>query len=131
MSSKINNIIEELKSLTLLEAAELVKQIEDVFNVDTSSVANTGVVMMSQGDENSQEDQKDEKTEFDVVLEAVPAAKKIAILKSVRAITELGLKEAKALVDDVPKAIKEGASKEEAESTKQQLEEAGAKVSIK
>nr|QCI08072.1 ribosomal protein L12 [Plumaria plumosa] len=131
MSEKISSIIEELKSLTLLEAAELVKQIEDVFDVDASSVASTGMVMMSSSGNDQANDEVVEKTEFDVLLEEVPAPKKIAVLKVVRSLTALGLKEAKELVESAPKLIKESTSKEDAEEIKQKLEEAGAKVSIK
>nr|ARW60286.1 ribosomal protein L12 [Laurencieae sp.] len=131
MSEKINNIIEELKSLTLLEAAELVKQIEEIFGVDTSAVANAGMVVMPTDSEVSSPKQEEEKTEFDVVLEEVPTPKKITILKVVRSLTSLGLKEAKALVESVPKTIKESTSKEDAEEIKSKLEEVGAKVTIK
>nr|YP_009398991.1 ribosomal protein L12 [Cliftonaea pectinata]ARW68107.1 ribosomal protein L12 [Cliftonaea pectinata] len=132
MSTKINNIIEELKSLTLLEAAELVKQIEEVFGVDASSVANPGMVMLSNDGSSAAADEAiEEKTEFDVILEDVPSAKKIAILKVVRSLTSLGLKEAKDLVESAPKSIKESISKEDAEQIKVKLEEVGAKVSIK
>nr|QCI08174.1 ribosomal protein L12 [Polyneura bonnemaisonii] len=131
MSDKINNIIEELKSLTLLEAAELVKQIEETFNVDASSVSNTGMLTMTTDIENEASNQVEEKTEFDIILEQVEASKKIPVLKVVRSLTSLGLKEAKDLVESVPKAIKENASKEEAQEIKAKLEEAGGKVSIK
>nr|QCI08766.1 ribosomal protein L12 [Sphondylothamnion multifidum] len=131
MSDKINNIIEELKSLTLLEAAELVKQIEDVFNVDASAVSSSGMLMMSPSGDNQVIEEVQEKTEFDVILEEVPTPKKIAILKVVRSLTSLGLKEAKELVESVPKSIKESTSKEDADEIKGKLEEAGAKVSIK
>nr|QCI07556.1 ribosomal protein L12 [Malaconema sp.] len=131
MSDKINNIIENLKSLTLLEAAELVKQIEEVFNVDASSIASSGTLMMSTDSGSDSSEQVEEKTEFDVVLEEVPSSNKIAILKVVRSITSLGLKEAKELVESTPKAVKEGTSKEDAEEIKSKLEDAGAKVSIK
>lgn len=131
MSTKINNIIEELKSLTLLEAAELVKQIEDTFNVDASSVSNTGMLAITTDTANDAANQVEEQTEFDIILEEVEATKKIPVLKVVRSLTSLGLKEAKDLVESVPKAIKENASKEEAQEIKAKLEEAGAKVSIK
>nr|YP_009257619.1 ribosomal protein L12 [Coeloseira compressa]ANH09702.1 ribosomal protein L12 [Coeloseira compressa] len=130
MTTKINNIIEELKSLTLLEAVELVKQIEETFEVDASSVGNSGMVMMPAASDVSDSTVVSEKTEFDVILEEFPAAKKIAILKVVRSITGLGLKEAKDLVESVPKALKEGVSKEEAEEIKSKLDEAGAKIVI-
>lgn len=130
MTTKINDIIEELKSLTLIEAAELVKQIEETFDVDASATQNAGMVMMPSGGELTA-NEIEEKTEFDVVLEEVPAPKKIAILKIVRSITALGLKEAKDLVESTPKLLKENTSKEDAEEMKIKLEEAGAKVSVK
>lgn len=126
MSEKIEKIIEELKSLTLLEASQLVKQIEETFGVDASSGG--GMVMMGSG---SSEAVTEEKTEFDLVLENVPADKKIAILKVVRSVTGLGLKEAKDLVESAPKTVKESLPKAEAEDIKKQLEEAGAKVVLK
>ena len=131
MSEKINNIIEELKSLTLLEAAELVKQIEEIFKVDTSSVANSKMVVMPTDTVTSSVGQIEEKTEFDVILEDVPVQQKIAILKVVRSLTSLGLKEAKELVESAPNPIKESISKEDAEEIKNKLEEVGAKVNIK
>nr|YP_010937753.1 ribosomal protein L12 [Palisada intermedia]WKW95731.1 ribosomal protein L12 [Palisada intermedia] len=131
MSEKINNIIEDLKSLTLLEAAELVKQIEKIFGVDTSAVAGAGMVVMPADSDNSSSKEEEEKTEFDVILEDVPAPKKITILKVVRSLTSLGLKEAKELVESVPRPIKESTSKEDAEEIKSKLEEVGAKVLIK
>nr|QVQ56830.1 ribosomal protein L12 [Erythrocystis saccata] len=131
MSDKINNIIEELKSLTLLEAADLVKQIEDAFGVDASVAASSGVVMMPTESSQLSAESEDEKTEFDVILEEVPVPKKITILKVVRSITALGLKEAKELVESTPKLIKESTSKEDAEEIRSKLEEVGAKVSIK
>lgn len=131
MVTKIQAIIEELKALTLLEAAELVKQIEDTFDVDASSSSGSGMLVMPPEGYNTSVPEADEKTEFDLVLEEVPAPKKIAILKIVRSLTGLGLKEAKDLVESAPKALKEGTSKEDAEEMKVKLEEAGAKVSIK
>nr|YP_009391323.1 ribosomal protein L12 [Dipterocladia arabiensis]ARW59467.1 ribosomal protein L12 [Dipterocladia arabiensis] len=132
MSDKINNIIQDLKSLSLLEAAELVKQIEETFNVDASSFANSAMVVApSDNTNNTLDESPEEQTEFDVVLEEVPAAKKIAILKVVRSLTSLGLKEAKAFVESTPQTIKESISKEDAEDIKGQLEQAGAKVSLK
>ena len=131
MTSKIENIIQDLKTLTLLEAAELVKEIEDVFGVD-ASVSNTGMVMMSPGvSSGTSETIEQEQTEFDVLLEAVPAPKKIAILKVVRSLTGLGLIEAKKLVESAPKVLKEAISKEDAEDIKDKLETAGATVVIK
>nr|YP_009488669.1 50S ribosomal protein L12 [Grateloupia filicina]AWD77386.1 50S ribosomal protein L12 [Grateloupia filicina]BCB14993.1 50S ribosomal protein L12 [Grateloupia asiatica] len=130
MVTKIDSIIEELKSLTLLEAAELVKQIEETFDVDASAASGAGMVVMPTSLENSSSPSVEEKTEFNVVLEEVPASKKISILKIVRSLTSLGLKEAKDLVESVPKTLKEATSKEDAEEMKSKLEEAGAKVSI-
>ena len=130
MNNKIDNIIENLKALTLLEAAELVRQIEEVFEVDTSSIANTSMITMHAENQNNTLEKVEEKTEFDIVLNEVPTPKKIAILKVVRSLTALGLKEAKELVESTPKVIKNNISKEEAEEIKQKLEEAGAKVSI-
>lgn len=129
MTSKVNEILEQLKSLTLLEAAELVKQIEDTFNVSAS--ASVGAISIAAPASGGGAQEVEEKTEFDLILEDVPADKKIAVLKVVRTITGLGLKEAKDLVESTPKNIKEGASKDEVESAKKQLEDAGAKVKIK
>jgi len=129
MTSKVNEILEQLKSLTLLEAAELVKQIEETFNVSAS--ASVGAIAVAAPAAGGGSQEVEEKTEFDLILEDVPADKKIAVLKVVRTITGLGLKEAKDLVESTPKNLKEGASKDEVESAKKQLEEAGAKVKIK
>lgn len=131
MSEKTDTIIEQLKTLTLLEASELVEKIEETFGVDASSGG--GMMMMAPGaaaggDEGGA---GEEKTEFDVVLEKFPADKKIAILKVVRGITGLGLKEAKEIVESVPKVIKEATPKADAEDVKKQLEEAGAEVTLK
>ncbi len=133
MSAATDEILEKLKSLTLLEASELVKQIEEVFGVSASAPAG-GMMMMAPGGAApgaAAAEPEEEKTEFDVILEEVPSDKKIAILKVVRAITGLGLKEAKDMVESAPKAIKEGTGKDDAEETKKKLEEAGAKVSVK
>jgi large subunit ribosomal protein L7/L12 len=127
MSAATDEILEKLKSLSLLEAAELVKQIEEAFGV--SAAASAGVVMAAPTAAAAEE--VEEKTEFDVILEDVPADKKIAILKVVRTITGLGLKEAKEMVESTPKPIKEGVPKDDAEDTKKKLEEAGAKVTVR
>ena len=127
MSDKINQIIEELKTLTLLEASELVTQIEETFGVDASAASGGAVVMAAAGPA----EEVEEKTEFDVSLDEVPADKKIAVLKVVRGITGLGLKEAKELVESAPKVIQEGIAKDAAEEAKQQIEDAGGKVSLK
>ncbi len=115
MSATTDEILERLKTLTLLEASELVKQIEEAFGVSAAAPA----------------EEVEEQTEFDVVLEEVPADKKIAILKVVRTLTGLGLKEAKDMVEAAPKAVKEAIPKDAAEDAKKQLEEAGAKVTVK
>lgn len=128
MSAATDEILEKLKSLSLLEASELVSQIEETFGV--SAAASAGVVMAAPGAGGGAEE-VEEKTEFDVILEEVPKEKKIAILKVVRTITGLGLKEAKEMVESTPKALKEGVPKEDAEETKTKLEEAGAKVTVK
>lgn len=128
MSATTDEILEKLKSLTLLEAAELVKQIEDTFGVSAAAAA--APVMMA-GPAGGAAEAEEEKTEFDVVLEEVPADKKIKILKAVRGITGLGLKEAKELVESTPKPVREAIAKEEAEDIKKQLEAEGAKVSVK
>ncbi len=127
MSEKITQIVEELKTLTLLEASELVTAIEETFGVDASAATGGAVVMAAAGPA----EEVEEKTEFDVSLDEVPADKKIAVLKIVRGITGLGLKEAKELVESAPKVIQEGAAKDAAEAAKKQIEEAGGKVSLK
>ena len=126
MSEKIDQIIEELKSLTLLEASELVTKIEDTFGVDASAASGSTMVMAA----TATAEEVEEKTEFNVMLEEVPADKKIAILIVVRSLTGLGLKEAKEIVESAPKQIQEALTKETAEESKKQLENAGAKVSL-
>jgi len=127
MNSKIDTIISQLQTLTLLEAAELVKKIEEIFGVDTSSQ----MMMAAPVAAGVPAEVVEEKTEFKLILEEVPADKKIAILKVVRTITGLGLKEAKDLVEAAPKTIQEGMTKDASEAAKKQLQEAGAKVSLK
>ena len=100
MSEKIDQIVEDLKTLTLLEASELVAKIEETFGVDASAAAGGTIVMAPAAEE------VEEKTEFNVMLNEVPADKKIAVLKVVRSLTGLGLKEAKELVESAPKTIK-------------------------
>ncbi|MCL2931206.1 MAG: 50S ribosomal protein L7/L12 [Trichodesmium sp. MAG_R03] len=133
MSAKTDEILEQLKSLSLLEASELVKQIEEAFGVSAAAPAG-GMMMpmaMPGAPSAAAAEPEEEQTEFDAILTEYPSDKKIAILKIVRSITGLGLKEAKELVESTPKALKEGISKEAAEDIKKQLEEAGAKVEIK
>lgn len=127
MSEKINQIVEDLKTLTLLEASELVTAIEETFGVDASAAAGGAVVMAAAGPA----EEVEEKSEFDISLDEVPADKKIAVLKIVRGITGLGLKEAKELVESAPKVIQEAVAKDVAEDAKKQIEEAGGKVSLK
>ena len=122
-SEKITNILEEIKSLTILELADLVKAVEEEFGV--SAAAPVGVVAVAGAAAPAAE----EKTEFDVILAGFE--KKLDVIKVVRELTGLGLKEAKELVEGAPKAIKEGVSKDEAETIKKALEEATAKVEIK
>jgi large subunit ribosomal protein L7/L12 len=128
MSATTDQILEQLKTLSLLEASELVKQIEEAFGV--SAAASAGVVMAAPAAGGAAE-AVEEKTEFDVVLESFDAAAKIKVLKAVREATGLGLGEAKALVEAAPKAVKEGVSKDEAETLKKAIEEAGGKVTVK
>jgi large subunit ribosomal protein L7/L12 len=128
MSAATEQILEQLKSLTLLEASELVKQIEEAFGV---SAAPTGGGMMMMAAPGAVAEVVEEKTEFDAILDSVPADKKIAVLKIVREITGLGLKEAKDLVEAAPKAVKEAVTKEAAEDIKKRIEEAGGKVTVK
>jgi large subunit ribosomal protein L7/L12 len=125
--SKVAEVIEIMKGLTALELVELKKGIEETF--DVSAAAAAPVMMMGGG--GAAAEAVEEKTEFDAILTDVPADKKISILKAVREITGLGLKEAKDLVEAAPKAIKEGVSKADAEAIKKQIEEIGGKVDIK
>mmetsp|Transcript_10531 Transcript_10531/g.11565 ORF Transcript_10531/g.11565 Transcript_10531/m.11565 type:complete len:184 (+) Transcript_10531:58-609(+) len=124
---KVDDIVEELKGLTLTEAAELVKAIEETFDVDAS--ASAGAVMMAAPAAGGAEEAAPEKTEFDVVLKEVPKEKKIAVIKALRAITGLGLKDAKGLADNPGKFL-EAKPKEVCEDAVKQLEEAGAKAEI-
>ena len=122
-SEKITAMIEEVKTLTVLELAELVHALEEEFGVSAAAAA---VAAPAAGAAAAEE----EKTEFDVVLKAA-GANKIAVIKVVRALTGLGLKEAKELVDGAPKNLKEGVSKDDAEKLAAELKEAGAEVEIK
>jgi large subunit ribosomal protein L7/L12 len=131
MSQNTTEIIEKLKSLTLLEAAELVSQIEETFGVNASAaVASVGTVMAVPGASADVEEPVQEKTTFEVIIEDVPDAKRVAVLKVIRSLTSLGLREAKELTSGLPKTFNASASKEQAEEAKQKLEEAGAKVKI-
>lgn len=124
VSGKVGDIIETIGALTVLELAELVKALEDKFGVSAAAP-----VMMAGGGGGGEEAPA-EKDSFDVVLTGA-GEKKIQVIKVVREITSLGLKEAKALVDEAPKAVKEGATKDEAEEIQNRLQEAGATVELK
>jgi large subunit ribosomal protein L7/L12 len=128
MSATTDQILEQLKTLSLLEASELVKQIEEAFGV--SAAASAGVVVAAAAPGAAAEP-VEEQTEFDVILDSFDAAAKIKVLKAVREATGLGLGEAKALVEAAPKAVKEGISKQEAETLKKAIEEVGGKITIK
>ena len=129
MASKVETILEEIKGLTLLEASDLVKKMEEAFGVSAAAAA---PVMMAGGAAGggAAAAPAEEKTEFTVVLTDV-GANKINVIKAVREVTSLGLKEAKDLVDGAPKTVKEGVNKDEAATIKKKFEEAGAKVEIK
>jgi len=121
----LNKIVEELSALTVLEAAELSKMLEEKWGVSAAAA-----VAVAAGPAAAAAPVAEEKTEFDVILTG-DGGKKINVIKEVRAITGLGLTEAKTLVESAPKAVKEGVNKEEAEKVKKQLEEAGATVELK
>jgi large subunit ribosomal protein L7/L12 len=127
MASKVESILEEIKGLTLLEAADLVKKMEEAFGVSAAAAA---PMVVAGGGAAPGAAPAEEKTEFSVVLTEV-GANKINVIKAVREVTSLGLKEAKDLVDGAPKPIKEGVNKEEAASIKKKFEDAGAKVEVK
>ena len=126
MASKVESILEEIKGLTLLEAADLVKKMEEAFGVSAAAAAPVVVA----GGAAPGAAPAEEQTEFSVVLTEV-GANKINVIKAVREVTSLGLKEAKDLVDGAPKPIKEGVNKDEAASIKKKFEDAGAKVEVK
>lgn len=121
-NEKITQILDEIKALTLLELADLVKAVEEEFGVSAAPVAVAGAAVAAAPVE--------EKTEFDVIL-VEAGASKLNVIKVVRELTGLGLKEAKEMVEGAPKNVKEGVSKDEAESIKKALEEAGAEVEVK
>ena len=125
MSEKVTNLIEEVKSLTVLELSELVKALEEEFGVSAAAPAAVAVAAPA-----AAAPAAEEKTEFDVVLKS-GGANKINVIKVVKEVTGLGLKEAKALVDEAPKTVKEGVSKDDAEALKAKLVEAGAEVELK
>ena len=127
MASKVESILEEIKGLTLLEASDLVKKMEEAFGVSAAAAA---PVMMAGGGAAGGAAPAEEKTEFAVVLTEV-GANKINVIKAVREVTSLGLKEAKDLVDGAPKPIKEGVSKDEAATISKKFTDAGATVEVK
>ena len=127
MASKVESILEEIKGLTLLEASDLVKKMEEAFGVSAAAAA---PVAAAGGGAGAAAGAAEEKTEFTVVLTEV-GANKINVIKAVREVTSLGLKEAKDLVDGAPKTVKEGVNKEEAATIKKKFEDAGAKVDVK
>lgn len=128
MSEAIDKIVEEIKGLTLLEASELVKKLEETLGVSAAAAA--PVVVAGAAGASSAGAAAEEKTEFNVVLTGV-GANKINVIKAVREVTSLGLKEAKDLVDGAPKPIKEGVSKDEAAAIQKKFTEAGATVEVK
>ena len=125
MSEKVTKLIEDVKSLTVLELSELVKALEEEFGVSAAAPVAVAAAPVAAGAAAAEE-----KTEFDVILKSA-GANKVAVIKVVKEVTGLGLKEAKEVVDGAPKAVKEGASKEDAESIKAKLTEAGAEVEVK
>jgi large subunit ribosomal protein L7/L12 len=128
MASKVESILEEIKGLSLLEASELVKKMEEAFGVSAAAAA--PMMMAGGGAGAAGAAPAEEKTEFTVVLTEV-GANKINVIKAVREVTSLGLKEAKDLVDGAPKTVKEGINKDEAATIKKKFEDAGAKVEVK
>lgn len=125
MSEKVTKLIEDVKALTVLELSELVKALEEEFSVSAAAPAAVTVAAPAAG-----ETAAAEKTEFDVVLKSA-GANKVAVIKAVKEITGLGLKEAKEIVDGAPKTLKEAVSKDDAEAMKAKLTEAGAEVEVK
>ncbi|MBD3248351.1 50S ribosomal protein L7/L12 [Candidatus Falkowbacteria bacterium] len=125
--AKFKSLVEEIEKMSVLDLAELVKILEDKFGVSAAAPA---MAMAMPGAAGAEAGAAEEKDSFDIELSEA-GGNKIAVIKAVRAITEMGLKEAKDLVDGAPKVVKEGVKKEEAEEIKKQLEEAGAKVTLK
>jgi large subunit ribosomal protein L7/L12 len=130
MSERVEKIVEEIKGLTLLEAATLVKRLEETLGVSAAAAAPVVVSGAALGAAPAGAAPAEEQTEFTVVLAGV-GANKINVIKAVREITSLGLKEAKDLVDGAPKPLKEGVSKEEAETIRKKFTEAGATIEVK
>jgi large subunit ribosomal protein L7/L12 len=127
-NEKVDQVIDIVKEMTALELVDLKKAFEETFDVQASAPMMMGAMPAAPGGEAAAEE---EKTSFDVILEGFDAAKKIQVIKVVRAVTSLGLKEAKDLVEGAPKAVKEGISKEDAEKVQKELQEVGATVAVK
>ncbi len=130
MSERVDKVVEEIKGFTLLEASELVKKLEETLGVSAAAAAPVVVAGAGAGPAAAGAAPTEEQTEFTVVLTAI-GSNKINVIKAVREVTSLGLKEAKDLVDGAPKPIKEGVNKEEAEAIKKKFTEAGATVEVK
>jgi|SRR5271165_194358 len=130
MATSTQDWIEELKGISVLELAERIKALEEEFGVSAAAVAAPAAAVAAAGGGDSGGEEAEEQSSFDVLL-AAAGDKKIQVIKVVRAATGLGLKEAKALVDEAPKPVKEGIDREEADKLKQELEEAGATVELK
>jgi large subunit ribosomal protein L7/L12 len=130
MAATRENVIEYLKSMTLLEASALVKELEEIFGVSAAAAAVAAPAAGAAAGGGEAAAAAEEKTEFDVILQAI-GGNKINVIKVVREVTALGLKEAKDLVEAAPKAVKEGVSKDEAETVRQKLADAGATVEVK
>ena len=130
MSDKLQGIVDQIKELSLLEASQLVKLMEETFGVSAAAAVAAAPAAGGAAAGGGETAAAEEKTEFDVVLQAV-GGNKINVIKVVREVTALGLKEAKDLVEAAPKAVKEGVSKEEADTIKQKLSDAGATVEVK
>ncbi len=128
MAATREDVVEFLKGMTLLEASQLVKELEETFGVSAAAAA--APMMAAPGASGAEAAPVEEQTEFDVILQAV-GGNKINVIKVVREITALGLKEAKDLVEAAPKSVKEGVSKDEAETIRQKLADAGATVEVK
>ena len=124
--AELDKIVDQLSKLTVIEAANLAKKLEESWGVSASAP----MTVMASSQEESETSKTEEKSEYDVVLDSI-GSKKISVIKEVKSITGLGLKEAKEIIDSVPKAIKTGVPKDEAEELKNRLEAVGAKVSVK
>ena len=132
MTTKNNIIIEQIKTLTLIEVADLIKELEQAFNIDATKFALKQNASQAEAPTSvASIDAVEEKTTFSITLTEIPSDKKIAILKIIRTITGLGLKESKEIVDNLPKLIKEGVSKSECEAIKKEIETLNGKVLIK